>query len=286
MEILVIGGTGTVGSQVVNELLQRDVDVQVLTRNAEKTESLPQNVQVVVGNLLEPDTVRSVFEGVDGVFMLLPVSTTETHQGLMALHGIQRAGVKKLTYMSVQGADERSHIPHFGSKLPIEKTIKSSGIPYTILRPNAFYQNDYWFREPLLKHGVYPDPLGDVRLSRVDIRDIAEAAAITLISENHINETYNIVGPAAHTGKSTAEVWSQALDKPIDYVGDDLESWEQQMLQHQPARMVFDFKLMLKSFQENGLKATTSDIEQQTELLGHTPRSFEDFTDETAEKWL
>lgn len=285
MKTLVIGGTGTVGSHVVTQLQQREVDVQVLTRSAEKAEALPQNVEGVVGDLLEPETINSVFEGVDSVFMLLSVNPAETHQGLMAVNGMRKAGIKQLTYMSVQNVEQAAHIPHFGSKLPIEKAIQLSGIPATILRPNAFFQNDRWFKEPLLKHGVYPDPIGNTGLSRVDVRDIAEAAAVTLTSEQHHGEIYNLVGPDVHTGNSTAEAWSQALDQPVAYGGDDLEAWEQQMLQHQPAWMVADFKIMLKYFQNNGLKASSSDVEQLTELLGHPPRSFEDFVAETAENW-
>lgn len=286
MKILVIGGTGTVGSQVVNELMQRDVeDVQVLTRSAEKAKALPKDVQGVVGGLLEPETVRTVFEGIDRVFLLLPVSLTEAHQGLMALHGIRKAGVKRLVYMSVQDVDERPHIPHFGSKLSIERAIKSSGISYTILRPNAFYQNDYLFKEPLLQNGVYPDPLGDVGLSRVDVRDIAEATAITLTTEDHHNETYNIVGPDVLTGEKTAEVWSKVLNKPIAYGGNNLDVFEQQLIQQQSPQIAFDFKLMMASFQNYGLKAAPSDIERQTELLGHAPRDYKDFVSETAKTW-
>ena len=60
MNILVLGGTGTVGSQVVNELLARDVDVRVLTRSTEKVESLPDGVEGVIGDLLEPERRKEI----------------------------------------------------------------------------------------------------------------------------------------------------------------------------------------------------------------------------------
>lgn len=285
MKVLVIGGTGTVGSQVVRELASRKADVHVLTRDTEKAKRLPSGANSVVGDLLEPDTVRSVFRGMEGVFMLNAVTPTETHEGLMALNGILMAGVKRLVYLSVHHADRAPHLPHFGSKLPIETVIKSSELAYTILRPNNFYQNDYWFQEPLLQHGVYPQPLGDAGLSRVDVRDIAEAAAIALTESGHEGETYNLVGPDVHTGESTAAVWSKVLGKPIQYAGDDLDAWEQQFLQFLPAWMVFDFKLMYDFFQKQGLKATQSDLERQEKLIGHPARAFEDFARETAEMW-
>jgi uncharacterized protein YbjT (DUF2867 family) len=285
MKILVIGGTGTVGSQVVRELLARKAVVQVLTRSEDKAKGLPAGAQGVVGDLLDPGTVRSVFKGVDGVFMLIAVSTTETHEGLMALNGMRMAGVKRLTYMSVHNLEQALHLPHFGSKLPIENVLKTSGIPYTILRPNNFFQNDYLFKDAMLKYNIYPQPIGDLGLSRVDVRDIAEAAAIALTTPGHEGQTYSVVGPQVHTGKSTAEVWSRALGKPIAYGGNDLDEWERQSLQFLPAWMVFDFRLMYAFFQDKGLKATQADMERQTKLLGHAPRNFEDFAAETVKLW-
>jgi uncharacterized protein YbjT (DUF2867 family) len=285
MKVLVIGGTGTVGSHVVRELLARKVVVQVLTRSEDKVKGLPEGVEGVIGDLLDPKSVRSVFKGADGVFMLLAVSTTETHEGLMAINGMRMAGVKKIVYMSVHNLEQALYLPHIGSKFPIEAAVKASGIPYTILRPNNFFQNDYWFKDALLKYGVYPQPIGDIGVSRVDVRDIAEAAAIAFTTPDHEGQTYNLVGPQAHTGKSTAEVWSRALGKTIAYGGNDLDAWEQQSLQFLPAWMVFDFRLMYKLFQDKGFKATTADIARQTNLLGHGPRSFEDFATETAKIW-
>jgi uncharacterized protein YbjT (DUF2867 family) len=285
MKILIIGGTGTVGSQVVRELLARKMDVRVLTRNADRAKSLPADAQGVTGDLLDPGTVRSVFRGIDGVFMLNAVSATETHEGLMALNGIRMSGVKRLVYMSAHNLDQALHLPHVGSKLPIESVVKSSGIPFTILRPNNFYQNDYWFKDALLEHRVYPQPIGDIGLSRVDVRDIAEAAAIALTIDGHEGQTYNLVGPDVHTGQSTAEAWGRALGKPIAYAGNDLDAWEQQSLQYLPAWMVFDFRLMYAFFQEKGFKAVPSDVERLMQLLGHAPRSFENFAQETARMW-
>lgn len=285
MHVLVIGATGTVGSRVVRELLDRKVKVRLLTRSADKAREVPAGAEAVVGDLLEPATVRSVFGGVDGVFLLNPVSITEAHEGLMAVNGARLAKVRRIVYMSVHDVDKAPHLPHFGAKIPIELAIKASGIPYTILRPNNFFQNDYWFKDAMLRYGVYPQPIGDAGLSRVDIRDIAEAAAIAFTTAGHEGKTYNLVGPEAHTGASTAAAWSKALGKQVAYGGNDLDAWEKQSLAYSPAWMVFDFRQMYAFFQERGLKATPADIERQTRLIGHAPRRFEDFAAETAKGW-
>jgi uncharacterized protein YbjT (DUF2867 family) len=283
MRILVTGGTGTVGSAVVRELLARKERVSVLTRDASKP--LPDGARAVQGNLLEVSTVRQVFDGVDAVFLLNPVSQTETSEALMAITAMRTAGVKRVVYLSVHHADKAPWLPHFGSKVGVEAGLKASGLPFTILRPNNFFQNDYWFKDVLLQYGVYPQPLGSTGVSRVDVRDIAEAAAITLTTDGHEGETYDVVGAEAITGPRTTDVWARALGREIKYGGDDLDAWEQQQLQYLPPWMVFDFREMYAHFQTAGLKASTEAIARQTRLLGHAPRPFEAFAQETAAAW-
>ncbi|HEX6975368.1 MAG TPA: NmrA family NAD(P)-binding protein [Vicinamibacterales bacterium] len=283
MSILVTGGTGTVGSAVVKELVARGADVRVLSRDPGKVSSA-KGVAAVQGNLLEPETVNRVFNGIERVFLLNPVSQTESSEALMALTGMRRAGVKHVVYLSVHHVDRAPWLPHFGAKLGVEMAIKASGVPYTILRPNNFYQNDYWQKDPLTKYGVYAQPIGNTGVSRVDVRDIAEAAAIALTAAGHEGETYDLVGPDAVTGESTAATWSAALGRPIAYAG-DLDAWEQQSLQFLPAWMVFDFRHMYAFFQEHGLKASEAAIARQTRLLGHAPRPFDAFARETAAMW-
>jgi uncharacterized protein YbjT (DUF2867 family) len=285
MKILVTGGTGTVGSQVVRELISRSVEVSVLTRDPAKMKHLPQKVNAIEGNLLEPATARRVFAGVDGVFLLNPVSQTEVSEALMAVMGVRQARLKRLVYLSVHHADRAAWLPHFGSKVGVEAGIRRSGISFTILRPNNFFQNDYWYKDALLQHGVYPQPLGGGGISRVDVRDIAEAAAVALTTSGHEGESYNLVGPEPHTGESTAKAWGDALGKRIQYAGDDLDAWEKQSLQYLPEWMVFDFRMMYEHFQREGLKATPEDLERQTKLIGHPPRSFAAFTVETGAAW-
>jgi uncharacterized protein YbjT (DUF2867 family) len=284
MSILVTGGTGTVGSAVVKELTGRGVDVKLLTRDPAKLKG-QKGVTAVQGNLLEPSTARRAFDGAESVFLLNPVSQTEASEALMAITGMRLAKVKRIVYLSVHHAEKAAWLPHFGGKVGVEAALKVSGIPFTILRPNNFYQNDYWFKDVMLQYGVYPQPLGSAGLSRVDVRDIAEAAAIALTASGHEGQTYDLVGPEVVTGESTAKSWSAALGKPIAYGGDDLDAWEQVQLNYLPDWMVFDFRSMYEYFQTNGLIASAEAIARQTKLIGHAPRGFDAFAKETAAGW-
>src|SRR5512142_1469844 len=114
MKVLVVGGTGTVGSQVVRELAGRGVEVRVLTRDPSKAK-LPSGVQAVKGDLLDPATIRTVFDGMDAAFLLNGLSPAECHEGLMAVNGVRLAGVRRVAYLSVHDVDRAPHLPHFGA---------------------------------------------------------------------------------------------------------------------------------------------------------------------------
>lgn len=283
MALLVLGGTGTVGSAVARELLSRGHDVTILTRDPSKP--APKGAKTIQGDLNEPATVRSVFRGMDGVFLINAVGKTECHEGLMALNGARAAKVGKVVYLSVHLLDRAPHLPHFGSKLSVETALKASGLRHTILRPNNYYQNDAWFKEAIAQHGVYPQPLGSAGVSRVDVRDIAEAAAIALTSKVADGETLDLVGPDSWTGPATAREWSKALGREIRYGGDDLDAWENASLAYLPAWMVYDFRLMYRFFQSEGFNATPEAIDRLTKVLGHPPREYEAFVEETAKGW-
>ena len=285
MKYLVIGGTGNVGSQVVRELLARGQQVRVLTRHPGKAAALGSGIEIAKGDLLDPQTLNSLYDGVDGAFLVSSVSPTESQEGLMAVTAARVAKLKRIVYLSVQHADRAIHLPHFGSKFGIEAAIKQSGIPFTILRPSNFHQNDYYFRDVLQQYGVYPQPLGSVGVSRVDVRDIAEIAALTLTQPGHDGRTYDLVGPRALKGPETAELWGKALGRPIAYAGDDLEAWEKGSAPYFAPAVLYDFSHMYAHFQKHGLVGTPEDLATMTRLLGHVPRSFEAFAAETAKVW-
>ena len=126
---------------------------------------------------------------------------------------------------------------------------------------------------------------GDVGLSRVDVRDIADAAAAALLTAGHEGQTYDIVGPEVLTGEDVAQVWSRVLGREIRYAGNDLDAWEQQSLQDLPEWMVFDVRLMFAHFQQHGLAGSEESVARLSRLIGHPPRSFEAYARETAAAW-
>jgi uncharacterized protein YbjT (DUF2867 family) len=282
---LILGGTGTVGSAVVRGLLAQGEEVRVLTRSPERAATLPEGAQAVIGDLADPATYEQAFAGTDRLFLLNAVVNTELQEGLAAVNEAKRAGASRIVYLSVHDVEKGPHVPHFASKIGIEHALEASGIPFTVLRPNNFYQNDYWYRDVIMQYGVYPQPLGGAGCSRVDVRDIAEAAVNALTQDGHEGKTYTLAGPEALTGEGTAASYSRAAGREVRYGGDDLAEWSRQALQMLPAWMVYDFALMYALFQTQGLRATGVQLEETAAIVGHAPRRFDDFVAETVAGW-
>ena len=200
MKTLVIGGAGNVGSQVVKELGKRHATVRALVRSTDRLASVPEGVEFIEGDLLDPVSVEKALDGVDKLYLLNAVVPDELTQGLIAYDLAKKRKLKHIVYHSVFKVEDFKDVPHFASKFAIESALRQFDLPFTIIRPNYFFQNDRLLQEPLTKAGIYPMPLGLRGISAVDIRDIAEAAAIALTSDGHLGRTYNLNGPDVLSG--------------------------------------------------------------------------------------
>ena len=282
MKILVIGGTGKVGAEVVKELQKRRADIRLFVRK--DGTSMPPGVEVAIGDLLDPVSVDKAMRGVAKLYLLNAVAPDELTQGLIAYDLARKLKLKHIVYHSVFRVEHFKDVPHFASKLAIESALRQIEVPFTIIRPNYFMQNDATLKDALMA-GIYPAPLGNVGISVVDIRDIAQATAIVLTSEEHNGKTYNLNGPEAISGPKAASIWSKLLGKEIRYSGHDMDAFEEQMRKRAPSWSAFDIRMMFQGYLERGFVAEPGDVERLTKLLGHAPRSYEDFAAETAALW-
>lgn len=180
MTILVTGATGRVGHHVVDQLVQRGAQVRVLTRDPSKAK-FPAGVDVVQGELLDIDALRSAFKGVSTLFLLNAVTGDEFTQAIITLNIARESGVERVIYLSVFGADRSVNVPHFAVKSGAERMLEQMGFSATILRPSYFIDNEVMIKDVIFNYGVYPMPIGGKGVAMVDARDIAEVAAIELI---------------------------------------------------------------------------------------------------------
>ena len=286
MTILVTGATGTVGRQVIEQLVKRGADVRALVRDPAKA-NFPAGVVVAQGDLLDVDSLRGALSGVSTLFLLNAVVSDEFTQALIALNLAREAGVERIVYLSVIHSDLYVNVPHFAGKFGVERMIEKMGFNATILRPAYFMNNDLTIKDVVLGHSVYPMPIGSKGLAMIDVRDIGEIAAIELIRrEQAIGplplDRINVVGPDALSGADVAAIWSEVLGRTITYGDDDTGALERNLRQFMPTWMAFDMRLMSERFLTEGMIPEAGDVSRLTALLGRPLRSYRDFASEIA----
>jgi uncharacterized protein YbjT (DUF2867 family) len=259
--------------------------VRALARDPSKA-NFPDGVSVVQGDFLDVDSLRNAMSGVSTLFLLNAVVPDEFTQALIALNVARSAGIERIVYLSVIHADVYVNVPHFAGKFSVERMIEQMDFKATILRPAYFMQNDLTIKDVITGYGVYPMPVGDKGLAMIDVRDIAEIAALELLRREQASEPLplnriNLVGPETLTGTDIAAIWSDVLARQINYGGGDTQAFEQNLKQFMPAWMAYDMRMMGERFLTDGMLPGAGDVERLTQLLGRPLRQYRDFASET-----
>lgn len=286
MTILVTGATGRVGRHVVDQLIARNADVRVLVRDPAKA-NFASNVDVVQGDMLDIDALRRAFNGVRTLFLLNAVAGDEFTQAIIALNVAREAGVERVVYLSVFDADRAVNVPHFAVKFGAERMLEAMGFSATILRPAYFIDNDVMIKDVIFNYAVYPMPIGSKGVAMVDTRDIAEVAASELLRRDRAakklpSETINLVGPETLTGLELAAIWSDVLDRPVVYGGDDPSGFEQNLASIMPKWMAYEMRLMAERYVSHGMVPNAGDVERLTQILGRPLHSYREFASQLA----
>src|ERR1700735_2989740 len=287
MKVLVTGATGTVGSELVKALLQRGAEGRALTSKQPDPGTFPGAGESVLGDPTDPLSVAEAMKGVHKLFLLNGNVADELTQALTAYGLAKKAGLKHVTYLSVFKADQFLEVPHFAAKSTVEEALRVGGLPYTILRPGYFFQNERRLKPVLTGPGVYPIPAGNQGLAAVDVCDIAEAAAISLTQEGHAGKTYDLVSSEMLSGPGAAAIWSKLLGEKITYAGHaDFDGFEAQLRKTgMPSWAAYDLRVMLQGYVERGLTNTEDQTARFAALLGHQPRTYSNFAAELAKEW-
>ncbi|MBC3765822.1 SDR family oxidoreductase [Neptunicella marina] len=281
MTILVTGATGRVGQQVVNQLVKRNANVRVLTRDPAKV-TFDNSVEVAKGDLLDINSLRQAFSGIRTLFLLNAVTGDEFTQALITLNIAREEGIERVVYLSVFDADQAVNVPHFAVKYGAERMLEALGFSAIILRPAYFIDNEVMVKDVIVNYHVYPMPIGSKGIAMVDVGDIAEVAAIELIrrdqaSEKLPTETLNLVGPDTLTGEKIASIWSDVLGQPVNYGGDDPTEFENNMASFMPKWTVYEMRLMAERYVSDGMVPKQGDVERLTTILGRPLKSYRDF---------
>jgi uncharacterized protein YbjT (DUF2867 family) len=274
--ILVLGATGTNGGEVAHRLAAAGVRVRALVRNPDKAANLPQeNIELVAGDLDEPASLDRALSGVDRAFFVAAVDQRYAGWFRNFLAAARRSGSPHIVRFSAMGAVADSPSELMRQHGETDQALADSGLPYTILQPNAFYQNLFWSAKSIKDQGDFYLPLGDARQSLVDVRDIAAVAVEVLTDSGHDGKTYVITGPESLSYHDVAAKLSAVLGRPIRYVDVPPEtardSMEKAGMPAWNARAVAELYRLFAA----GKTASVTDTIQR--VTGRSPISFEQF---------
>lgn len=285
MPILIIGGTGQIGSLVLQGLADQGATARVLTTDMHPRD-LPKGMTPVKGDLLDPASVREALAGIDTVFLLAAVSPSELMQSLIALDLAHEAGVGHVVYFS-QNKLDWPDCPHAVAKAGAEALIRHHGLPATILRPAYFFQNDRNLKDAILG-GTYPIPIGSIGAEMIDVRDIAAVAVLAILDRGvfDADPIVELVGPDNITGERAAEIWSEVTGRSVAYRGDDLGSaFEARQAENMPGWQAHDLVGMFRGCQRVGMQGAPGAADRLVELLGRPLRTYRAFAMETYGQW-
>jgi uncharacterized protein YbjT (DUF2867 family) len=217
--ILITGASGNAGGAVLRELLKSGSKVRAMYRSKEDTAKVPQGAVAVMADFADKQSLRRALEGVDTVYLVCsPVRELVELESNM-IDACREAGVKHIVLNSALGAGDFSKsFPSWHGK--VEDKLKASGMAYTILRPNGFMQNLIAYFAPSIRaQGAFYQSTGDAKVSHIDLRDIAVAAAKILRSPaQHSEKIVELNGPEALSYAEIAEKISQATGRKVQYV--------------------------------------------------------------------
>ena len=214
--ILVTGATGNTGAALLSLLTRTGIPVCAMVRRARDGGKLGAK-EVVEADFEDAGSVRAALAGVGSAYLVTPSSPDAEAQQVRFAELAQEAGVEHLVKLSQLAADESSPVRFLRYHAAVERRTRSLGIGYTFLRPNPFFQGFLAFASMIARDGRFFAPIGDARVSAVDVRDIAAVAATVLTQPGHLGKTYTITGPASITHQEAADAISGAIGRAVTF---------------------------------------------------------------------
>ena len=272
-KVLITGATGNTGSGLVPKLREAGVDVRALVRDEAKAQALKDiGVEVVLGDLDRPETIAPAVEGVDKIYLLTWNGPTQEQQAKNVINAAVKAGNTHIVRHSMWGS-KKSRIVQQGDR--VDEALKSSGLPWTLLRPTFFMQNTMMAAQTIKSDGVIYWDTGDGKLGMIDVRDIVDAAYAVLTGSGYEGKSYILTGPEAISMQDVANTFSKVLGKNVKYVNVPHEASLQSMLSMGvPEWIAREYGELMEGFSQGFASQVTDNV---AALTGHPARSFEQF---------
>ncbi|MFE3544567.1 SDR family oxidoreductase [Nocardia sp. NPDC059177] len=232
--IVVTGATGNIGSTLVGLLAGAGEEVRAVSRG-QRPVDLPAQVEHVVADLGDLDSLSPAFEGADALFLLITGEQliTGPEPGEL-LKTAAAAGIRRVVFVSSQGAVTRPDSAGYARTIAFEHALAESGLAWTSLRPGGFFSNTFAWIESVRTQRTVAAPFGEVGLPAVDPADIAAVAAAALLDDGHDGRAYTLTGPATITPRAQAAALAEAVDAPVSFAELTPAQAKQNMLRFMP----------------------------------------------------
>ena len=224
--LLISGATGTTGGALIKELEAQGIAAKALVRDTHKAADLASDtISLVKGNLGDPASLKEAFQGVKAAYLnVLPGADALDHVDNF-IAAAREAGVQHIVKLSGlnSGPDSVSAIMRLHAEG--DRRVRESGMTYTILRSNSFFQNVLSQWEGITTNGQFFLPLGEARQSFIDVADIAAVAVKRMTDDTAANADLDLTGPQSLSLSEFADTLSSALGRDVSYVAISSEAF-------------------------------------------------------------
>ncbi|TDD11118.1 SDR family oxidoreductase [Nonomuraea diastatica] len=267
--ILVTGATGNIGRNVVTSLLRRGEPVRALTLDTPEKAALPGGVEVVSGDMADPQVLATALRGVRQVF-LFPVFEI-FGQVLSACVAAQVDQVVLLS-SAVVTFTEPGWLGREQARLETE--VRESGLGWAFVRPTYLMANDLNWAPQLATAGVAAGAYGGAALAPVDERDVAAVAA-HLLKHGLTGCTFEVTGPQALTQIERVRIIGEVTGRPARFHETPAGQAAREIRRWVPEPAVDQLLDILRSAQERPHRV----LDTVRTLTGDRPRTYAEWVE-------
>lgn len=275
-KILVTGATGTTGGEVVRQLMAAGQPARALVRDVSKIDSDTfAGIEFVAGDLSDPASLSAAMEGIRAVYLNVVPGPDALMQVDNVIAAAKNPGVATIVKLSGYLASAASPSAIIRMHSEADDHVRASGLGYTLLRANSFYQNILGQMESITANGTFALPLGNAHQSLIDVKDIAAIAIVAMTTDTLCNKSFDLTGPESLTFAEVAERLSRARGETVTYAPITRDQFEATLRSYgTPDAAASDVGELFDAFASGIYADVTDDV---AKILGRQPRSFDAF---------
>lgn len=275
--ILITGASGTIGTHLLELLDPSAESIRAMTRDPDRLRA-PAGIDVVPGDLARPETLPGALTGVRAIFALTAPGAQVADHDLALIGAASDAGVEhivKLSAIDSSDAEDPQDYEIGSFHARGERTLRDSGLAWTILRPSSFASNALRWADVIRSGEPIPNLTGTAVQGVVDPRDVAAVAAAALTSDNYDQQVCVLTGPGLLSVPDQARVLQDELQMPVTTVDIPLDIARERMIAAGTDRGFVDIAIAGAQQVKAGSNAIRTDT--VAEVLGRPARHFREW---------